>query len=240
MRPLNILRNLTRFGLSIARSSEARRVGVAAAILDDLPLEDPHLHSDGAEGGLRGRGRVIDVRAQRVKRNPTLVVALDARDLGAAQAATRLDLDPLRTHPHRALHRALHRATERNALRELRRDLIGDQLSVELGSFDLLDVDADLLAAELGQLIAQLVDFGALLPDHDAGPAGVDRHHDLAGLPLDLDVRDGGVAESRLEILAEQLVFLEERREVTVRVPARLVKLRDSQPETNRMRLLTH
>ena len=131
------------------------------------------------------RRRVIDVGAQRVKRHPTLVVAFDTRDLGAAEAAARLHLDPLRAHAHRALHRALHGATERDALRELVRDVVGDELRVELRTLDLLDVDPDFLAGQLRELVAQLVDFGALLPDDDARTAGVDRHHDLARLALD-------------------------------------------------------
>src|ERR1043165_2096552 len=73
-------------------SLDASRVSLAAAIFDDLALEDPDLHTDGAEGGFRGRSRVIDVRTQSVKRHASLVIALDARDFSAAQPASALDL----------------------------------------------------------------------------------------------------------------------------------------------------
>ena len=183
---MNILRNLTRFGLSIVQSPyDAGGVRGAAAIFDVLALEDPDLHADGAERGLRRRRRVVDVGAQRVQRHTTLVITLDARDFGAAQTAAALDLDPLRAHAHRALHRALHGAAERDALRELARDVVGDELRVELGTLDLLDVDADFLARQMRELVAQLVDFGALLADHDARTAGVQRDDDLARLALD-------------------------------------------------------
>jgi hypothetical protein len=68
----------------------------------------------------------------------------------------------------------------------------------------------------------------------------MDRHHHLARLALDLDVRDRRMSEPRLEILPQQLVFLEQRREFPIRVPARAVELRDSEAKANRMCLLTH
>src|SRR4051812_38889484 len=103
-----------------------------------------------------------------MQRHATFVIALDARDLGAAETAAALDLDALRAHAHRALHRALHRPAERDALRELARDVVGHKLRVELRPLDLLDVDADFLAREVRELITQLVDFSALLADDDA------------------------------------------------------------------------
>jgi hypothetical protein len=54
IRPLNILRNLTRFGLSIGQGPQrAVEYVFARGGLDDLALEDPDLHADGAVGGLR-------------------------------------------------------------------------------------------------------------------------------------------------------------------------------------------
>src|SRR5262249_61129533 len=135
------------------------------------------------------------------------LIAFHTRDLRAAQAAAAFDLDALRAHAHRALHRALHGATERNALRELARDVVRHELGVELGTLDLFDVDADFLAREVRELVAQLVDLSALLADHDAGTAGVQRHDDLARLAIDHDVRDRRMAEARLQVLAQQLVF---------------------------------
>ena len=73
-------------------------------------------------------------------------------------------------------------------------DVVRHQLRIELGALDLLDVDADFLAGQLRELVTQLVDFRALLPDDDAGTARVDRHDDLARLPLDRDVRDRRMA----------------------------------------------
>src|SRR3989442_3776618 len=93
VRPLNRLRNLTRFGASIA--SRSGRVGAPRQLLGHLAREDPHLHADGAVGGLGGRSGVVDVGAQRMQRHAALVIAFGARDLGAAQAPGALDPDTL-------------------------------------------------------------------------------------------------------------------------------------------------
>src|SRR5450432_122617 len=218
----------------------AGRVRAAATARGILAAEDPHLHADRAERRLRRARGVVDLRAQRVQRYTTFVVALDARDLRAAKPSAALDLDSLRAGAHRALHRALHRATKRDPLRELVRDVVRDELRVELGMLDLLDVDADFLARELCKLVAQLVDFRALLSDHDTRTPRVDGHDDLPRLALDREIGDRRVPEARVQILAEQLVFLEQRREVAVGVQLRAMLACDPQPEADRIRFLSH
>jgi len=84
---------------------------------------------------------------------------------------------------------------------------------------DYLD-PAALRAISSLELVARLVDFGALLSDDHAWTSGVQRHDDLARLPLDDDVGNGRVAEARLEILAQQLVFTKQRRQLASRVVA--------------------
>ena len=64
-----------------------------------------------------------------------------ARDLGAAQAAGRLDADALRAHAHGARDRLLHGAPERDAALELQRDVLGHELRVDVGTAHLVDVD---------------------------------------------------------------------------------------------------
>ncbi len=168
------------------------------------------------------------------------MITLDTRDLGAAETAAALDLDAARAHSHRALNRALHGASERDALRQLIRDVVRDELGVELGTLDLFDVDADFLSREPRELIAELVDFGALLTDDDARTTRVDRHDDLARLPFDADVGDRRVSEPRLQILAKELVLTQQCREVAVRVPLGSPGLGDAEAEADRMCFLTH
>src|SRR2546426_5353468 len=175
-----------------------------------------------------------------MQRHAPFVVTLGARDFGATQPARRLDLDALGPHPHRALDRALHRAAERDTLRQLMRDAVTDQLRIELGLLDLLDVDADFLPRELRQLIAQLVYFRAPFADHDTRPAGVNRDGHLARLALDVHVGDRGVAETCLQILPDQLVFLEQLGEFVAREVAGPPLFDDAQPEPIRMCFLSH
>src|SRR6266511_5833238 len=238
VRPLNRLRNLTRLGASIA--SRSRRVGPPRQLLGHLACEDPYLHADGAVGGLGGGRRVVDVGAQRVQRHAALVVPFRARDFGAAQTPGALDLDPLRAHAHRALHRALHGAAERDALVQLVHHTVADQLGVELGALDLLDVDADFLAGELRQLVAQLVDLRATLADHHSRPPRVDRHRHLARLALDVHFGDRRVREPRLQVLADQVVFLEELGKIALGEVPRPPRLDDPESEPVGMRFLSH
>src|SRR5207244_7315557 len=87
----------------------------------DLVLVDPALHTDGAERGLGGRAAEVDVRAQRVQRDAAFAIPLAARHLGAAQPASAVHADALRTRTHRAQDRLLHRALVADTPLDLRR-----------------------------------------------------------------------------------------------------------------------
>src|SRR5919107_1759547 len=62
---------------------EGLALGTRAA---DVALVDPDLHADAAEGGPGLVDAVVDVRAERVQRHPTLAVELRPAHLGAAEA----------------------------------------------------------------------------------------------------------------------------------------------------------
>src|SRR5688572_17144138 len=162
---------LTRLGINIARLLGLRlRHGP-----EHLALEDPHLHADGAVGGVGGGQAVVDLRADGVERHPAVAVPLAARDLTAAQPARAGDPDAVGAEPQRGGHGLLHGAPEGHALLELQRDVLGDELRVQLGVDDLLDVEVDLLLRPQLQLVLQLLHLGALAADDDAGPGGEDR-----------------------------------------------------------------
>ena len=119
-------------------------------------------------------------------------------------------------------------------------DVVAHQLGRELRPLDLFDVDGGFLAGELGQLVPKLVDFGAPLADDNPWPAGVHRNRHLARPTLDVHLGDSRVSQPLLEVLPDQLVFLEQRRHLLGGKPARGGLPDDAQPEPNRMRLLTH
>src|SRR5207244_6187616 len=142
---------------------------------------------------------VIDVGAQRVQRHAALAVPLHAGDLGAAETARAVDADAFGAETHRRLHGALHGAAERDAALELLGDRFGDQGGVELGLADFDDVDDDVGGGDICNALAQLVDVGALLADHDAGTRRMDRHAALLVRTLDTDSGDRRL----LQVLAQ-------------------------------------
>src|SRR5207247_294743 len=80
------------------------------------------------------------------QRHASLGVALRTAHLAAAEAAGAANADPLRARAHRGGERALHRTAEADAVLELLRNGLRDELRVELGTLDLVDVDVDVLA----------------------------------------------------------------------------------------------
>src|SRR4051812_29479662 len=205
-----------------------------------LALVEPHLDADRAVGGEGLREAVIDVGAQRLQRQLAVQVPLGAGDFRAIQAARDAHLDPARAEAQRRFDRLAHRAAERHALFELHRHRLADQLRVELGLLDLLDVDEDLAVGLLLDLLFQLVDFRALAADDDARARGVDVDLELIGGPLDLDLRDPRVHEPRLQRVAQLDVFVQQLRVVLVGVPARAPGLVEAEPESCRVDFLTH
>src|SRR5205807_7516245 len=137
---------------------------------------------------------------------------LGAGDLGAVEASAHADLDALGPEAERRLHGLLHGPAEGDAALELRADVLGYELRVELRTLDLLDVDVDLAVDELLQLVAELVDLGALAADDDAGTRGVDVDAHLVGRALDVDLRDSCVGEVVLLIIAKLQIEMQRLR----------------------------
>src|ERR1700716_1909907 len=259
IRPLCAFRNFVFFGCIMAyalkpsllrSSSVATRPRIVAfghllvlghrVVLEDFALEDPDLDAASAERGERGRDAVIDVGAQRVQRHAAFAIPFHARDFGAAEPARAVDTNALGAKTHRRLHRALHGAAERDAALELLRDRFGDQGRVEFGLADFDDVDDDVGIGDLGDPLAQLVDVGALLADHDARTRRVDRDAALLVRTLDHDARDRRLLEllvqdlADLDVLVQQLAVL-----VLAGEPARIPGPVDAETQPDRIDLLT-
>src|SRR5438094_1966101 len=237
MLPRWALRYLTRLGISIGSPSRLRRRGA-----EHLALEDPHLDADRSVRRVGGGQSVIDVGPQRVERHPTVPVPLAPRDLATAQPAGAGDPDAVGAEPQRGRHRLLHGAAERDALLQLERDVLGDELGVELGVDDLLDVEVDLLAGPHLQLVLQLLDLRALATDDDARPRRVDGDPSAVGRALDVDACDAGMVELVLDVAPDLHVLVEQVRVVLGGEPARAPRELRHRPEAeaDRMRLLAH
>src|SRR5262249_47639039 len=121
------------------------------------------------------------------------------------------------------------------------RDRFGNQGGVKLRLADFDDVDDDVGGRDVGNTLAQLVDVGALLADHDARTRRVDRHAALLVRTLDHDPGDGGLLEllvqdlTNLDVLMQQLAVLGLTRE-----PPGIPGAVDAKTQTDRIDLLTH
>src|SRR5438046_1455185 len=237
----NILRSWT-LADALRRFRCRHRGGLRLAVLrHNLALEHPHLDADHAVCRLRLGKAVIDVGAQGMQRHPTFAIPFRARDLDAVQPARAHDLDALGAEAHCILHRAFHRAAEHDPLFELLRDRVGDELRIDFGLADLLDVQAHFRAHHLAQARAQRLDVLALLADDDTRPRAMDGDARVFRRPLDRDLADGGVRELLAKIVADLDVFVQRRREVfSVGVPLRSPVAIDRETKAGRIDFLSH
>src|SRR5712672_1612632 len=259
IRPLCAFRNFVFFGCimayalkpSVVSRSIAARTGTVAfghllvlghrIVLEDLALEDPDFDAAGTERGERGRHAVIDVGAQRVQRHAAFAIPFHARDFGAAETARAVDTNAFGAETHRRLHRALHGAAERDAALELLRDRFGDQGCVELGLADFDDVDDDVGGGDFGNALAQLVDVGALLADHDAGTRRMDRHAALLVRTLDHDPGDRRLLQFLVQHLADFDILVQQFAVfVLAGVPTGIPRPVDPETQPDWIDLLTH
>src|SRR6185312_17424322 len=89
---------------------------LAALLFIDIAAVDPHLHPDHAIGRACLGKTVVDIRAERVQRQPPLQIPLRARDLVAVQAAGDADFNTLAAEAQRRIDRHAHDAAETRAL----------------------------------------------------------------------------------------------------------------------------
>src|SRR5437764_4705957 len=232
-------------------SSVATRTGIVAfshllvlghrIVLEDLTLEDPDLDAAGAERGERSRHAVIDVGTQRVQGHAAFAIPFHARDFGAAETARAVDTNAFGAKTHRRLHRPLHGAAESDAALELLGDRFGDQGGVEFGLADFDDVDDNVGSRDVGNPLAQLVDVGALLADHDAGTRRMDRHAALLVRTLDHDAGDGRLLEFLFQDLADRHVFMQQLAVLVLAgEPTGIPRAVDAETQSDWIDLLAH
>src|SRR5882762_8543579 len=185
-------------------------------------LVDPALHANHPVSGVGFRGAEIDVRAQRLQRQPPLQVPFLARDFRAVQTAGHAHLDAFAAEAQRRIHRLAHRAAEGHALFELQRNRLRHELRIQFRTVHFLDVDVHFALGTLLHFLLQLVDLRALAPDDDARPRGVNAHDQLVCRALDVDRADARALQLFLQLLAELYVFVKKIVVVLVGIPPRL------------------
>ena len=126
------------------------------------------------------------------------------------------------------------------ALFKLQGDRFGNQLRVELGLVNLLNIDEDFALGFLGQILLELLDLGAFAPDDDARTRGGNGNPQLVAGTIHFDRADAGGLEPVAESVLELQVLAQELGIILLGEPARAPGLGESQPESVRMNLLTH
>src|SRR5262249_266328 len=142
-------------------SASRLRLGVERAaalpLLENFAAINPGLNTDHPVGGVGFGEAIIDIGAQGVQRKLSLQIPFTTRNLRSVQASGDADFDSFATEAERRIDRLAHRAAEGHTFFELQRDRFGDQLRVELGLVDFLNVDEDFALGALGQVLLQLL-----------------------------------------------------------------------------------
>src|SRR5207237_857544 len=116
-----------------------------------------------------------------------------------------------------------------------------DELRVELGALDLIDVYVHGLVRQAVDVLAERVDLDAGLADHDARPGRVDVDRDPLLVLADQDVGEARVRELLVDVLADLDVLEQILRELLrARVPVRLPVVDDADAHAAGMNLLAH
>ncbi len=146
-----------------------------------------------------------------MQRHPSFAIPLGPCDFGPAKATGAVHADSLGAHAHGVLHRALHGTAERNATLELLADVLGNQLRIDFRTPDLDDVQVQFRAGQVCNLLAQVLDIGALLADDHTRTRRVDRDTALAVRTLDDHAADAGLLAlfldegADLDVLVQQI-----------------------------------
>src|SRR5712691_6849114 len=136
--------------------------------------------------------------------------------------------------------RALSAPFKRPALFELQCNRLRDELRIQLRAVHFLNVDVHFAFGALLHFLLEFVDLRALAPDDDARPRGVDTHDQLVGGALDVNRTDARALQLFLQLLAQFHVFVKQIGIVLVGIPPGLPRFVVAQPESVRVRLLSH
>jgi hypothetical protein len=100
--------------------------------------------------------------------------------------------------------------------------ILSDQLGINLGPLDFLDINKDFFGSNLLELLLQVLHLYSLFPDDDAGPCRVDADlglFSLAGSPFNLNLGYPGMIELFLQMVPDPNIFDEELRIILLGIP---------------------
>src|SRR5579859_1829770 len=186
------------------------KVGVQVSFRKHLTLTDPDLDPDLPVDGEREHIRIVDIHPQRMQRRTTLLDLLRTGDLGAAQPAGNLDLDPFCTHPERGSDRHLDSTLIVDTILDLAGNGVTNDVGVQFRATDLQDIDLDIiLACQLLQFFLDAIDLAATLADNDTGLGSVDRYDEFIQRTLDHDLGNPPLIDTGIQV-GSDLVILDQ------------------------------
>src|SRR5690606_9757011 len=144
---------------------------------------------------------------QGVQWNTAFTIAFRTCDLSAVQATAHSKLDALGSHAHAAGHGHFHGTTEADTSFQLTGDAICHQSGIQFRTFDLEDVDLDILAGELLELLAQLVHLSTTFADDHSRAGSVDGNGNELQGTFDHDLRNTRFLQAGHQILADMFIL---------------------------------
>jgi hypothetical protein len=100
---------------------------------------------------------IINISAKSVQWCATFLVSLATSDFSSVHTTGNSYLDTFCTHAHAGLDRHLNRTTVRDTTFNLTANTIGYQARIQLRALNFKDVDLDILAGNLLQLLLELI-----------------------------------------------------------------------------------
>ena len=98
-------------------------------------------------------------------------------------------------------------------------DVSGNELCIELGALNLVDIDLNVLVRELDELLLQCLNVSTLLADDDTGAGGADGDGHQLERALDDDACDTSLGKTLVEILADLVILNESISVITATKP---------------------
>jgi NAD(P)-dependent dehydrogenase (short-subunit alcohol dehydrogenase family) len=193
-----------------------------------------------AINGIRAESEVAEVLDElRAAGAPEVIYCQG--DVGTAESTGALDTDTLGAEAHGSLDGLLHGATESDTALQLEGYILSYETGLNLGLFNLLDVEENFLTSELGEVGLDHFNLGALAADNDAGAGSVNLDADAVGCALDENLGHGSALKFFHQRVADDLVLVEEFGKVLLgSIPAGLPVAADGETEAGGIGFLAH
>ena len=212
----------------VARSLATDGGGYQLALAVDDTTAYPDLDAHAAVCCMSLGKCIVNVGTEGMERCTALLVVLGTRHFSSANTTGDGDLDAFSAGTHGVGDGALDGAAVLDTAFNLLCDILGDDDGIEIGAFHLGDVDLDVLARDFFELFLQFVDLRACLADDKTRAGGVDSDGEELQSSFDIYLRNAGLGETSVEVLANLIVLNEFLLEFSSAIPIRVPSADDT------------